>query len=301
MKPKQFRPMLAGTLERKDIDKIQYPVWVQPKLDGIRCIVMPDGRVLSRSLKPIPNRYITGILSKLKTDHPVDGELMLKGEATFQDISSAVMTEDNEPDFEYHIFDCINGQEQFLSRMNNIQKVILDNKNLPVVAVGVHNADTAEEVISLQEKLLKKGFEGIMLRSPFGGYKYGRATLREQYLLKFKNFSDSEAVVIGVDQRLHNDNPAETDELGYTERSSHKENMKPVEELGALHVIDIKSNVQFRIGSGFTQAQRKELWKSQDSLIGKIVKYKYFEIGVLEAPRFPVFLGFRDTKDMTDE
>jgi DNA ligase-1 len=33
-------------------------------------------------------------------------------------------------------------------------------------------------------------------------------------------------------------------------------------------------------------------------LLGKIVKYKYQEIGVLEKPRFPVFLGFRDKEDM---
>ena len=52
------------------------------------------------------------------------------------------------------------------------------------------------------------------------------------------------------------------------------------------------------IGSGFTTNQRKELWKHKEELLGKIVKYKYFDVSILNAPRFPIFLGFRDKEDI---
>ena len=45
-------------------------------------------------------------------------------------------------------------------------------------------------------------------------------------------------------------------------------------------------------------ALRKQLWEIRDTLIGKMVKYKYFNIGVKVAPRLPVFLGFRDSSDL---
>ena len=74
--------------------------------------------------------------------------------------------------------------------------------------------------------------------------------------------------------------------------------MVELEALGSLKVIDVKTGLLFNIGSGFTANQRKELWKNKDKLLGKIVKYKYFDVSILNAPRFPIFLGFRDKEDM---
>lgn len=43
---------------------------------------------------------------------------------------------------------------------------------------------------------------------------------------------------------------------------------------------------------------RSEIWNNQSKYIGKLVKYKSQKVGEKDAPRFPVFLGFRDLKDM---
>ena len=59
------------------------------------------------------------------------------------------------------------------------------------------------------------------------------------------------------------------------------------------------TGVEFSIGSGFTEEQRREIWNKKVELIGSIVKYKYFEVGVKDKPRFPIFLAFRDKKDMS--
>ena len=74
--------------------------------------------------------------------------------------------------------------------------------------------------------------------------------------------------------------------------------MIPQNTLGALIVKDIKTQVEFSIGTGFDESLRKELWDNKEDIIGKVVKYKFFAYGAVDKPRHPVFLGFRDKKDM---
>jgi DNA ligase-1 len=66
-----------------------------------------------------------------------------------------------------------------------------------------------------------------------------------------------------------------------------------------LGSLDVEWNgIEFSIGTGFDSEMRKDLWKRRDEIIGKICKFKYFGQGIKIAPRFPVFLGFRDIDDM---
>ena len=61
---------------------------------------------------------------------------------------------------------------------------------------------------------------------------------------------------------------------------------------------DRVSGVVFSIGSGFTESQRADMYANRDTLPGRLVKYKSFNIGVKEKPRFPIFLGFRSPLDL---
>ena len=63
-------------------------------------------------------------------------------------------------------------------------------------------------------------------------------------------------------------------------------------------VKDLVTNVEFSIGSGFNANGRKYIWKNQSIYIGRVVKYKYFEIGNYDKPRFPIYLGIRSNLDM---
>lgn len=63
--------------------------------------------------------------------------------------------------------------------------------------------------------------------------------------------------------------------------------------MGSLLVNDPKFGL-FNIGTGFNQEERSQLWSIRNELIGKVVKYKYFPVGMKDKPRHPVFLGFRD-------
>ena len=68
--------------------------------------------------------------------------------------------------------------------------------------------------------------------------------------------------------------------------------------MGALQVRDVGTGVEFDIGTGFTEGDRLALWAIRDDLAGDVIKYKFFAGGVKDKPRFPVFLGFRDSIDL---
>ena len=154
-----------------------------------------------------------------------------------------------------------------------------------------------EELAKKEAEYLARGFEGLMVRSLSGPYKFGRSTANEGYLLKVKRFEDAEAKVIGFEERMHNANEATTDFLGHTQRSSHKENMVPMDTLGAL-VCELPDGQVFRIGTGFDDLTRLEIWRNRSRYLGHLTKYKYTEIGAKDLPRFPVFIGWRPFSDL---
>lgn len=125
-----------------------------------------------------------------------------------------------------------------------------------------------------------------MLRYPNAPYKNGRSTVKEGALLKLKRFKDSEAVILGMELLLRNHNEVTKNALGLTERSSHKDNMVADDLLGSMNVKDYYTGIEFSIGSGFNEEQRRDFWNRRDELIGSIVKYKSFAIGVKDKPRF---------------
>jgi DNA ligase-1 len=285
--------MLSATLEERDIPKLSFPYLVSPKLDGIRATIINE-RLVSRSGKPIQNAYVRACLEGHEEWDGLDGELIV-GSPTAPDVfrvtSSGIMSRDGLPDFKFYVFDHY-GPGQFQFRVQHAQKWAKNE----VVWVPHELVHTPEGLERIEEMYLEQGYEGIMLRHPKALYKNGRSTMREQGLMKLKRFYDSEAEVIGVEERMHNGNEATVDALGYTERSTHRENLSGRGDLGALQVRDLKTGVEFAIGTGFDDHTRATLWKSPP--IGRIAKYKYFPTGSKERPRFPVFIGFRSPEDM---
>lgn len=298
MKP--FKPMLAS-----DAKDIRFPVYASPKIDGIRAAIF-DGVPVSRTLKAIPNHFVRDYFAEYPQTSGLDGELTV-GPANdmnvMQATTSGVMTRSGEPDFTYWVFDFWTSPTMpYGERLRLMERSFRES---PVLAgmvrvkllpqTLIHTPDELNAYESLQ---LAEGYEGIMVRDPKGVYKYGRSTAREGYLLKVKRFADSEAVIVGFEELLHNANEATVNALGQTERSSHAANKVPMDTLGALKVRDVGTGIEFSIGTGYTAAQRQQVWDNRHNLLNTVVKYKHFEVGVKEAPRFPVWLGFRDPIDM---
>ena len=108
-------------------------------------------------------------------------------------------------------------------------------------------------------------------------------------------------MIVGLYEELHNANEKTTNELGRGHRSSHKANKHGKGTLGGFAVRDRYSGVEFRVGTGFTAQERADLWAEGDALIGRVVKYKFFAVGVKDAPRHPVMLGFREDADLPSQ
>ena len=282
--------MLAATV---DLDKVKFPCYVSPKLDGIRVLGM-NGKAMTRSLKEVPNRFIQSVFASGIYDG-LDGEIIV-GPPNAPDVyrvtNSAVMSRDGEPDFTYHVFDRWDmPNARFEDRFTGLHEL-----DIPRISIVPHSRMSKEGLLDVEQKWLEAGYEGVMGRSIDGVYKYGRATMKEGMLWKLKRFADHEYEVIGFEERMHNTNIPTTNELGYTERSSHQAGLVPTGTLGAL--ILKHDAGPFRCGTGFTDEQRAQIWANRESLMGRMAKIKHFEVGVKTLPRFPVFLDFRAKEDM---
>ena len=289
-----IKPMLGVNVE---LDKLTYPVYMSPKLDGIRVIVK-DGQVLSRNGKLIPNLFTQSLF---KSYCGIDGELIVGSPVhpnVFQTTTSGVMTIEGSPNVKLYAFDSWNAEGGINERYVKLLQITKDNStNIEIVQQTVVNSE--EELLKFEEDCLQKGYEGVIIRYPNAKYKKGRSTIKEGALLKLKRFDDSEAIILSMEPLLRNHNEATKNALGYTERSSHKDNLITDDLLGSLYVQDCVTGVKFNIGSGFTEKQRKDIWNKKVELSGSIVKYKYFEVGVKDKPRFPIFCGLRHFNDIS--
>jgi DNA ligase-1 len=287
-----MKPMLSATVENAEY--LSYPMIASPKLDGIRALVLPGLGLVSRSLKPIRNKY-----AQAQFNNPelvgLDGELILgqHDSTVFRRTDSAVMSfSGDHPTLRFHVFDTFQLSLGFQNRLHYLQS---EASRWPtnVLLVPQLVVNSVAELLVFENDCLAQGYEGVMLRGLHGPYKQGRSTLREGYLMKLKRFADAEAVVLRYEERMHNGNTATTNALGHTERSSHKENMVGRGDLGALVVKGVNgpyAGQEFSIGTGFDDAERASIWKAD--YVGKTCKYKYFPQGSKDAPRFPVFLGW---------
>lgn len=294
------RPMLAG---RAEVHRLTYPVLVSAKLDGVRALVQ-GGELLSRSMKLIPNRYVQSLFGRDEFEG-LDGELIVglpNAPDAFRATGSGLMSHEGEPDVHFYVFDDFGEPHGFelrhkllKQRISKLRQYHLGARLTLLPHVVVKNE---EELRFFEEECLKQGYEGVMIRSMSGPYKEGRSTSAEGWLLKLKRFEDGEAVVLGMEPLMRNHNPAKKNEVGATQRSSHKAGKVADELLGTLLVRDAMTGVEFGIGTGFTEAQRVELWRRREELVGAVVRYKYFPTGSKDAPRFPVFQGFRAGWDL---
>ena len=289
-----LKPMLATDAE---LDKLRFPLLASAKLDGVRAIVQ-NGVILSRSLKPIPNKYVQEALKHLEY---LDGELIIgdpRSKTCYRDTVSHVMSHDKTGfDLRFYVFDHVrNPSDRYQNRLVQVnRRPQTIDLAAAVITHPQHVVTCLKTLLELEEKLLDQGYEGLILRDPDAPYKFGRSTVKEGYLLKLKRFVDAEAVVIGFTEREHNGNEATTNELGRTKRSSHAANKTGRGDLGAILVRFGK--VEFSIGTGFTDSERDAVWSARDKYLGALAKFKYFPVGVKDAPRHPVFLGWRDGAD----
>jgi len=302
------RPMLAAKTP-EDLTVLRYPLLGSYKLDGIRALVI-GGVVYSRTLKPIPSRYVQETFGRQEFNG-LDGELIFGDPASptcYSDTYSAVMTQASNEPVQFWVFDyfgvtpvaAVAGASNiaYRDRWSVIDRISCGHPE--IVVLHQRTLERAFDVLAHEEQALNEGYEGLIIRDPMAGYKEGRSTLREQALVKVKRTQDAEAVIIGFQELLRNRNEAVLDALGYTKRSSHLDNMVPAGTLGALICKTIPDGVEFRIGSGFDMQLRDEIWQNQALWLDRVVTFKHLPYGAKDAPRHPIYKGLRGSGGKVD-
>ena len=223
-----YFPMLARTY--KDSEKyLAFPLYVQPKLDGIRCLTFlrkynggsSEVVIYTRTKKLFPSvDYLKKILypylnslydTKNNQSIYLDGELYKHGKK-LQDISgdsrneSADVSKANTNRNEYHIYDCFYPKELSTTYENRYKQLLelyksLDDEDATVIkSVPTYLVKTLKEAEAKYAQFTKVGYEGAMLRNIKGEYlasaeKTG-SFLRSHDLVKMKPKFTDEFVVV---------------------------------------------------------------------------------------------------------
>lgn len=296
------RPMLATALEDKDLDGLQYPLLGSPKIDGYRGLFW-KGKIYARSGKLHPCPAVQALGKKMREAGlpDLDGELIVPGES-FNTGGGKLRRLDYTGPVGFLVYDLLNDGLPFLNRWelySHLEKV----PGLEYVTqVWLENKT---QLLDFENACLAGGFEGVVVRKPSALYKHGRGTLRDQIMLKLKRFHTAEARVLELLPRMHNENPQETSPLGYAERSSAKEGLLETNILGRIKVQGLNGPFEgrvFHIGTfdGLTEDDKIQELRNQ-TLLGKVITYKYFPTGAKDRPRHPVYLCERPDWDREEE
>ena len=282
-----FQPMLAHKFDNKRVDWSQ-PVYIQPKLDGIRCVMKADG-CYSRNGKKFMNvqHLYTKAIKELFKVNPLlvlDGELYNHDlRDNFEKIVSLVRKQKPTPDdrkearklIQYHVYDycmAVNNKLNLLeSDMNRYEKRMhqlvcsdMYGKHIRYVhAQRVANFDTAKK---LHIKYKSRGYEGSILRLD-GPYKCGRS----HDLMKFKDFSDTEAKIVS-----------------WVEGKGKRRGT-----IGKFIAVD-SDGIRFGMPVMDKFEYLKKNFKAMQDWVGKTATFTYFERTRAGSYRHPLFKAIRD-------
>lgn len=273
-----IKPMLAHKFDDSRVDWSK-PVYIQPKLDGVRCLLTKDGG-FSRTGKKFMNlAHIELALIPFFKQHPdvvLDGELYNhKLKRDFEKIISLVRkqkpTADDRRDaqhlVQFHVYDYIDGKyDSYKTRMQ--QLVTSDIYDAQIKYVPAKLVDSYNYARDLHATYLSEGYEGSIIRLD-GLYKHGRS----YDLMKFKDFSDTEATIIGY-------------ELGKGKRTG---------TLGKFIMLD-DEGVEFGCppGKGYSYKDLAEMLKNVTDYIGKRATFTYFQRTQAGSYRHPLFKCIRN-------
>ena len=276
-------PMLAYPVSNKPIDYTK-PVFMQPKLDGVRCLIQygdvrgrgPEVKAYSRTGKEWKN--IDHILQALAPFFQANPDVILDGELynhalrdDFEKIISCVRkTKPTAVDraesrrlVQFHCYDIVDETLTFEERY----KFVFDNLR---DSYGVRTVETTKVVKGMENlqhsQNLEAGYEGSILR-----INDVYQCKRSHSLRKFKDFHDAEAVL--------------------TDWVEGKGKRKGT--IGKFMAIDADGNT-FGMPVMDNFKKLKTMFKEMQNWVGKEATFTYFERTKAGSYRHPLFKAIRD-------
>lgn len=312
-----MKPQLA---EDAQLDLVQFPCIVQPKIDGVRAMNL-NGTLTGRSLDPFKGFGITEYFSKPHFMH-LDGEMTLGNKPNSSDRLCSATTgamgrfKDvvEMTDLHWWVFDYLPDPSMPYQSRYTLLKVKVKELNHPrIKLVPMYEINDMGDLKRAINFFAEDGYEGTIIRNPRAKYKPGRATLKGQELWRVKPWADAEILVTGITEGETNGNEAKKNTLGRTERSSAKAGMVPNGQVGSLQgtmladfhdpitgKLLFAKGLPITVGSGeMSVKEATHYFQHQDEIIGHIVKFKHMTHGVKDLPRFPTFVSLRLAQDMS--
>ena len=274
-----IEPMLAHKF-RDHANKIIYPCYAQPKLDGIRCIAIIENGVATlwtRTRKPITG--VPHIIRAIEKQFPncvphcvgkyrivLDGELYNHAyKNRFEEIVSfvkQVTPKAGHEVVEYHIYDMVNDFE-FHERTDTINNAELQAPLIAVKTTSILNVDQLTEQLGSDRF---DGYEGTMVRNADSEYEHKRS----YNLQKIKEFEDAEFKITGV--------------------KSGRGRMVDC----AIFTCTTKNGDLFDCKMEGSLDVLKDILKNSRSVIGKMLTVRYQGLTNGNLPRFPIGVCVRD-------
>jgi DNA ligase-1 len=272
-----FEPMLAKVWQDYK-DEAEFPVYVQPKLDGLRLIASKEGLFTrnGKEYKSIPHIYEElKPLFKFNSKYVFDGEVYAdKFNNDFNKICSlAKKTKPTDEDLveaaksiEYHIYDFPFWDDVFGKRHDELKKVLKHVGGSKIKMVKTHVAKDHKEVDKYYESFIEEGYEGLMVRIDA---KYENK--RTKNLLKYKEFRDAEFEILDV-----------VEGIGNKSGMAGAIICKNID--GSTFNSNVKGNREFC----------KQMLLNKKDYIGRIATVQYFNLTPDNVPRFPYYLRMRE-------
>ena len=268
-----LKPMLAQEYKQN----AKFPVWVQPKLDGVRCLIyLKDGNIVFQSrqntiydpfMHLVPE--LTTILNKMPPNTILDGELYTHGLGFETIVSMVRRAKTKHPDLlklKYTIYDFfIKGDNTLLyeERLKTLKSVFDNNDNVELIETRIVN--DIHTLNNMLDFYIAQNYEGIMIRNN-GIYKEGN---RSKDLLKYKKFMDGEFEVIGHHMS----------KFGI-----------PV----PIFECKCANDKSFSVMMKEDLENKNKRMNNITEFYGKMLTVKYQELTSDGIPRFPVGISFRD-------
>jgi ATP-dependent DNA ligase len=261
--------------------KLKFPVYVSPKLDGLRCVaIIKSGKATlwTRNRKPITGvPHIAAAIAEALPSDGSWGDFVLDGELynhdyrnKFEEIVSFVRNEtpkEGHEVVEFHVFDMV-GTTSYTDRLKVFRDLIASKRfKSSIVCVEQEIANDSDEMLELYKKFRDDGYEGAMVRNPNTPYEHKRS----YGLLKMKEFLDDEFVITGA-------------ELGRGKLS----------DAVAAFVCQTAEGKIFRAKMEGSYDVLREFAKDDSMWKGKKLTVCYQNLTDDGIPRFPIGKGIRD-------
>jgi len=267
-----FLPMLAHPFDK--VKKIEYPVAIQPKLNGVRCLAHWEGssiRLMSRGGKEYDIPHLKReIATFLPTDLVLDGEIYLHG-TTFQQVTRLVKKyREGQTDklqlWVYDLFEVDKTDMPWEKRSELLVETLRGRAADHIIRVEDQLVQSEREVLVAQGRYVESGYEGGIVRLLDGVYELGH---RSRALLKVKNFQDAEYLIVGY------------------------ENGVGKFEDCVIWICRTPDGREFKVVPKGTLAEKRQWLAEAKAHVGEYLTVKYFELTEDGIPQFPVGLGLR--------